>query len=404
MSGVLRLSDGEWVWRNYCSEFGEPEESPKFLRAIQLTYTPGARACVSYSADWERGQWVQEERFAVEVTPTGPVRLFRYPDDPYLPGLPAAASPVEADRLLARHASVSMERPFVEVMRYRPATRAVLRYTSRRRGRRLDERSIFVRVMPPARVKHMLAASKLAAQSGFDLPRLLGSWPEGGVVWLNGVEGETLRTRIQAGTPPDPNSILDGLEQLWSLPVEPAHGRTLDVHGGFRMTKRLLSQVLPGQEARRLLQQVTELIEPFAKTWRPSAIAHNDFHDDQLIVTPEGGLALIDFEEVGLGDPLLDVANLLAHLRWMARFGNASEACEAYHRRLQDAAVDRFDWDREALNLREAFVLFRLSSGPFRQLKTNWKSRVESALALAHAVSNGCGWTESWPGSTLQMR
>ena len=144
---------------------------------------------------------------------------------------------------------------------------------------------------------------------------------------------------------------------------------------------------------RQLLQQVTEVLRPFAETWRPSAIAHNDFHDDQLILTPEGRLALVDFEEVGPGDPLLDVANLLAHLRWMARFGNTPEECEAYHRRVQDAALARFDWDPKALDLREAFVLFRLSSGPIRQLKTNWTSRIESGLALAYDVSTGCGWT-----------
>ena len=390
MPGFLRLFDGEWVWRTYCAELGEPEESPQCLRALQMNYRPGARACVSYLVEWKRGQWVQEDRFAVELTAVGPDRLFRYPDDPYLPGLPAAAAPVDADQLLARHASITLQRPLVEVMRYRPGIRAVLRYTSQGQARHLNNLTLFVRVMPPTRVNGFLASANLAAQSGFDLPRIVGCWPEGGVVWMTGVSGNTVRTGIQRGAPPDPDSILDALDELWSLRVGLGMGHPLDLRGGFRMTERLLSYVLWGKETRHMLQQVTDVLGPFAETWRPSAIAHNDFHDDQLILTPEGRLALVDFEEVGLGDPLLDVANLLAHLRWMARFGNAPEECEAYHWRVRDAALVRFDWDPRALDLREAFVLFRLSSGPIRQLRTNWTCRVESGLALAYDVSTGC--------------
>ena len=39
-------------------------------------------------------------------------------------------------------------------------------------------------------------------------------------------------------------------------------------------------------------------------------------YDDQLILTPERELALVDYEEVGPGDPMLDVGNFLAHLSW----------------------------------------------------------------------------------------
>ena len=52
----------------------------------------------------------------------------------------------------------------------------------------------------------------------------------------------------------------------------------------------------------------------FAAAWRPTALAHNDFYDDQMLLMPAGNLALVDFEETGPGDPML------AHLRWMAGF------------------------------------------------------------------------------------
>jgi aminoglycoside phosphotransferase (APT) family kinase protein len=155
------------------------------------------------------------------------------------------------------------------------------------------------------------------------------------------------------------------------------------------MTQQLLAHLLQGNEALRLLQQVTDALGPFSEAWKPSALAHNDFYDSQVLLTPEGNLALVDFEETGPGDPLLDVGNMLAHLRWMTRFGIAPEAYDSYRRRFRAAALDRFGWDAQALNLREAYALFRLSSNPFRQLQRNWTSKVASGLVLATEVLEG---------------
>lgn len=42
-------------------------------------------------------------------------------------------------------------------------------------------------------------------------------------------------------------------------------------------------------------------LDDFVREWRPTALAHNDFYDDQLILTPERELALVDYEEVAPG-------------------------------------------------------------------------------------------------------
>ena len=157
----------------------------------------------------------------------------------------------------------------------------------------------------------------------------------------------------------------------------------MDLLGRFQMNARLLSLIVQSKEACRLLQQVTNILEPFSKAWQPSALAHNDFYDDQLLLTPEGNLALVDFEEIGPGDPLLDVGKLLAHLRRAARFGNSQEACDTYRRLVRSEALARFGWEPQALALREAIALFLLTPGPFRQLQDDWHGRVETGLALA---------------------
>ena len=389
LPGLLHLFDNRWVWEAFCTHFGEPEEAPQRIRALQFSYRPGVRALVSYAAEWQRGQWVVEDQFAVEMDAGRSEGVFRYPDDPYLPGLRLAASAADAHQLLTQYVPISPQRVRVETMRYRPCTRAVLRHVVSWRHARMGSVTLFARVMRPGRVGRLLAASELAEYSGFSMPRLVGCWAEGGVVWMTRVPGDTVRTRIQKGAPPDPQRILDGLAKLWSARVELAEGQPLDLLGGFQMTERLLSHLLQDEEAGRFLQQVTDVLAPFSEAWRPSALAHNDFYDDQVLLTPEGDLALVDFEETGLGDPLFDVGNMLAHLRWMARFGNAPEACDAYRSSVRSAALARFGWEPQALNLREAFALFRLSAGPIRQLRPNWARRVEAGLVLTSEVLGG---------------
>jgi thiamine kinase-like enzyme len=115
-------------------------------------------------------------------------------------------------------------------------------------------------------------------------------------------------------------------------------------------------------------------------------LAHNDFYDDQILVTPDGHLVLVDFEEIGPGDPLFDVGNMLAHLSWMARFGIATEACNSYHHRVRSAALERFRWEAQDLDLREAFAIFRLSTNPFRRLQRSWPTAIKTGLSLVVEV------------------
>jgi hypothetical protein len=389
LPGLLRLFDSEWVWQAFCTQFGPPEETPEKLRLTQFRYQPGARAVVGYVTERRWGRWVVEDQFAIELVPGKPKRLFRYPDDPYLPGLAHVASALEAHELLPKYVRLHPQRLHVEAVRYRPTTRAVLRHTLHWRRASMGEVTLFVRVMPPARVARLLAAAALAEHSGFVLPRLAGSWPEGGVLWLAGVPGETVRALIREGKPPEPDLILDGLARLWAAPAPRDAGHPLDLAAAFRWTERLLAQVLQDEGTRQALRRAADVLGPFAEAWQPSALAHNDFYDDQLLLTPSGRLALVDFEETGPGDPLLDVGNLLAHLRWMARFGIASEACDAYRRRFRSAALHRFGWEEGALALREAFALFRLSSNPVRQLQRDWPQAVETGLALVAEALDG---------------
>ena len=378
-----QLFNGEWVWRHYRSRLGAPAEAPASLRLRQLSYNPGRRALASYYAEWPWDDFVTQEQFAIELAHDRPVRLYRYPDDPHLPGLARAASAETAADLLSRHVlAAGGQRVRVSVARYRPGGHAVLRH---RHGRV----RFYARVMRPRRVPRLLAAAELVGQTGFVLPRLAGCWPAGGVVWLSEIPGQNVRRLVRGGERPDLGQILENLAQLWEAPMPAGETHQFDLYGAYRRARRIFRQVREGHDdVRRALKDATAGLDGFARAWEPITTAHNDFYDDQMVRTPDGRFALVDFEEAGPGDPLLDVGNFLAHARWSARFGSETEAraSGACYREFRAAALERFGWDERALALREAVCIFRVCTNPIRHLAPDWPQRLAAGLALVNEV------------------
>ncbi|MBI5288216.1 MAG: phosphotransferase, partial [Chloroflexi bacterium] len=279
------------------------------------------------------------------------------------------------------HVGLRSNRLRVRPVRYRPSTRAVLRYTARIRRGRERKLVLFARAMRPKMMPRFVAAGLLADQSTFRVPTLAGAWDEGGVVWLKAMPGETVRHHIMAGDAPDPSLILDNLASLWSLDP-PAGMAPTDLGHSMRFSRRFLAQILRGQDALRTLGEILVALQPLEDGWRPTGVAHNDFYDDQLIMLPDGALGLVDFEECAPGDQMLDVANMLAHLRWSAHFLRSAPSA-AYHDQLCATALERFRWDPRDLDLRESFALLRLATNPVRTLAPDWPQVTTAALNLA---------------------
>ena len=383
LDGFSRLFDGEWVWHTYCSWFGEPAETPQGLRLRQLSYNPGRSVVATFVAERPWENFVSQEQFAVEIASGHPPRLFRYPNDRYLPGLKDVAAAIPACNLLNRFVfASSVQRVKVSLVRYRPAGHAVLRH-------RVGRVRFYVRAMRPERVPRLLQAGELASETGFVLPRLAGCWPDGGVVWLSEIPGKNVRRLVRTGQRPELEPILDNLSQLWELPVSVGTHSQFNLQGAYRRARRTFRQVLQDHDVtRRALKRATAGLDPFVKSWQPSTVAHNDFYDDQLIRIPDGRIALVDFEETGLGDPLLDIGNFLAHLRWSATFGGEveSQASGDCYDLFRTAALERFGWQERELNLREAVCIFRVCTNPVRHLAPDWPHRLERGLSLVNEV------------------
>ncbi len=378
---LSRLFNGEWVWKEYCSRFGERELSPERIRIRQLSHNPGRIAIVSYVAEWHPDEFIPAEQFAVEVRRSGLSNLYRYPDDPHLPGLNEAASVESALKLVNRHVlSIPSRRLRVDMVRYRPGNRAVLRH-------RIGKVRFYARVMRPAALESFLSAAHLVQHSGFVVPRIAGCWQDGGVIWLSEIPGKNMRRYIRRGNNPPPDALLDGLSGLWSVPMRSKNGRPFNLAGAYRRAKRAFTNAVDdGDAAQHILAEAVNSLEPFVKSWRPSHLAQNDFYDDQMLVLPDGRISLVDFEEAGPGDPMLDVGNFLAHLSWGAHFRRKkeAEAQGAYRYIFRRAALERFRWDERELALREAVCLFRICTNVIRHPQADWRRRLEDGLSLVN--------------------
>lgn len=385
---LLRVWDIDWAWLKFCDKFGEAESPPDRIRPDRIRYRPGKSALVTYSAEWVHGKWILDDRFAIELRKGKRRRVFKYPDDPYLPGLKAAADGIQAHDLFNKFLSASPNSVKVEVVRYRPGSRAVLRHIGKWRGAQGGKVRYFARVMRKRRVARLVTAFDVIKESGFEIPHLAGVWEEGGVAWVSRVRGKTVRSLVGQGSPPDTKVILDHVSKLWDSSHSGVEPKPLNLLGGFRTSTTLMQHILRDRKESAVLNQLANVLGPFAEQWEPVCRAHNDFHDDQIIVTPDNRFAMVDFEEAGPGDPVLDVGNLLAHQTWMAVFGNKLKARSAFRNEVRTSALNRFGWNEHELDLREAFSLYRMAANPFTQLRPNWPDMVGTALNRAASMLN----------------
>ena len=381
LAELPKLFDSEWIWRTYRCQFGRPGTNPDRIRIRQFAHSLGRVALVSYEMEWPVDAYIPSQHLAIRVERDKPVEVFRYPNDRRLPGLSQVAHPESAIELLNEHVlAMSARRAGVELIRYRPSSRAVLRH-------RVGRVRFYARVMRPDAVTPLLAARDLIGRSGFVLPRLAGHWEEGGVVWFSEVPGNNLRRRIRAGKLSEPALLLDGLQKLWDETHVPPGARTFNLAAAYRRAKRSFRHnVRDGGPALRSLNEATKSLDSFVRSWRPTGIAHNDFYDDQMLVLRDGRIALVDFEEAGPGDPMLDVGNFLAHLKWASCFGRKKkgDGSGAYYQQFRSAALERLGWSENDLAFREAVCLFRVCTNTIRHPQGDWRNRLEAGLTLVN--------------------
>ena len=144
LPALADLFDPDWVWQMMQGRLGEQHRDPRRIRIRHFNHSIGNSATVSYEVEWPRDEYLPAEYFVATIARDGPLQIDRYPEDHRLPGLVDAAQPDNAIRLVNEHVlKMPARRARVQLIRYRPAYRAVLRHS-------FGKAKLYARVVRPA--------------------------------------------------------------------------------------------------------------------------------------------------------------------------------------------------------------------------------------------------------------
>ncbi len=338
----------------------------------------------------------------------GDLAVWAFPYDPDLPDLaPAVSGSTVRDGLRAVGLLAPVERAVVscQVVRYRPSRRAVLGYTLVKfgpGGRRVQR--LYGKVLRPPRAERLYDVMEaLRLPRGHlrwrGLPRLAVPVPLfGGAMVTAPMPGTPLRTRLLAnGALPDPARVAAIPARLGRLDPRPGRSSAALQRDERRDPARLAAHAAAvlghaQPELRDAIAGVVDAVHAGAETdtVRPRVV-HGDYYDDQLFVDDDYGLGLIDLDDVALGDPALDGANLCAHLLALACcYPVAGPRLVAYRALVRADLVRQLDVDPLALAWREALSVLLLATGPLRVLSPRWPEETRRLVDVAARLAAGC--------------
>lgn len=205
--------------------------------------------------------------------------------------------------------------PDAALLVHRPTRRAVLRATYK-------QHTAYVKIVPSKSFGAMLDAAlrvtHLASQN-LSVPTLLHHEhsPGGGaVVWspLSGTSvHDLLRTDSYHAAMCATGLALAALHRThMELPVP-----HFSVQNSLDELRRWADRTsaFDAELSRQVLASMDKPARALAESPESQrALIHRDFHDKQVFVTVDGHPGMLDFDTLSLGDPALDLGNMLAHL------------------------------------------------------------------------------------------
>ncbi len=342
----------------------------------QVRYSPGRSITASYAARDSGGSRVTATAHAGKRLPrntsivsdgVSDVAVWRFPQDPMLPGL---AHVVRSAPLTPILAEIGIEQPIrdIRLRAYRPRRRAVVEVLT-------DSHRLFIKTVRPERVAGLQTTHKLAANH-LRVPRSLGWSSELGIAILEALPGASLRHALDAGEIrlPSGTAIEAVLDQL-----PPIAGERPGLIARIGTHSRFLRTVVPN-EASRLASMIEEIGTAPAE---PLVAAHNDFHSAQVIVSDGTITGLVDIDTIGLGTRADDLAMMLGHLRTQSLTSKRSEALNEYAEHLQkdfETMVDPI-----GLRRRVAAAMVGFATSPFRTFRPDWQAEIVRRLDAVEA-------------------
>ncbi|WP_214364290.1 aminoglycoside phosphotransferase family protein [Pseudonocardia sp. H11422] len=351
------------------------------VRATNVGVQPGGSAVVQYTADVERadGRRTRETLAATTGTriPDGaavlagevdgaPVRvgLWRWPQDPALPGLAWAERPAELGRRLGLTGP-----PRVRVRVYRPGRRAVLEV--RTGGSRM-----FLKIVRPGAVDALRRRHDLLT-GHVPVPPVLAA-SDDGIAVLPALPGAPLRAvLLDGGALPSPAALDALLDRLPPAVAELPHpGRHAPADHLARVPHFTAVLGLSMPELQPRVDRLAADLRATDPGEHPGVPVHGDFYESQLLIGDGTITGLLDVDTCGRGTRIDEWATLLAHLTVLTG-GHARDYGAAL------LAFAEVRWPRRELSARVAAALLALATGPFRVQQRDWTAHTERRIEQA---------------------
>jgi len=243
--------------------------------------------------------------------------------------------PNGADRklpFLSRYLSL----PGAVLIAHRPERRAVLRLT---RGSDTEGSAVFSKLVRQDKVAGLARTARMAAALPARTPEVLTVNEAQGSVTTAALPGVPLHDLLKGNSSTSAcRAAGTALAQLHR--AAPPSGLTL--HGPLE-ERRIAARWKHLADSHRLplalLGCATRKAEvsPLKVPTDELTLIHRDFHDKQILIGPEGNAGLLDFDLMAIGDPMLDLANLLVHLELRSVQGLMANTLE-----LQSAVLEGY--------------------------------------------------------------
>jgi len=353
-------------------------------RPRQVNHQPGRSTVVQYRVGMSRatgdatsetfvaatGDRIPAHGAAVFDDGSNQVAVWRWPQDPFLPGLSNALDPEMVGSLLD-DLGVDGGTVQLRTRAYRPGRRAVIEATGRQ-GR------LFLKVVRPDRVEALHKRHRSLAPI-LPVPESLG-WSDGGVLVLTAMPGETLRSALRSSRNPAPRpgaitALLDRLPaQLGEEPPRRDLLLSLSHHAD------VIAATVPGSLT-RLETLLDSLSSGHADDPGPVTAVHGDLYEAQLLVDRGQITGLLDIDTAGAGLRIDDLANFCAHLSVLAQISDRPKQVRRFGASLLAHAETQHA--RPELRRRIAAAVIGLATGPFRVMEARWAENTARRLDLA---------------------
>jgi hypothetical protein len=369
------------ILQTHFKEFFKPESKYKSLLAVayQLDFDNNQRQLI-YVKGFHGGY--SDRAFKELETPPNlhipelDILLWIFPKDPVLPHLHKAVKP----EYVINHLPLQTSRVEISIVNYRPEIRCTAWY-------QLDHEMLFGKIYADHRYKDIYQRLDWMwsnrDDNSFLMAPLAGFNDEIKTFWQFKLEGQALIDYLTINNYHDlMHKTAQRLHFLntCAMPCPERENNQAQLKEVNKKIKKL-KHVFPELEVRlsklenTLVEGLTQL-EPFAPM-----VVHGDFHLRQMLVHQDQ-IALFDFDECSLGDPIEDLGHFIADLY---TYSFETSFIEALTQAFLKAYSQIHQWDipSKRLNWHLQIQLINRAYRNYLQQKPNLVKSVEATIGLA---------------------